>query len=144
MVAGPQHHLRLRDAVGRGRREADQRVRGEVGGGGEAGGPECGGRGYEGAGGGHPLPTRDAIDGRLHEHGSWGEQARGPCIEGVREEEQQGIRSGVQKSSRVPPVRENEGGASEGDGRDDEDSGGCAEEGGARVASCRDWALAPL
>jgi hypothetical protein len=61
MVTGPQHYLRLRDAVGRGRSEADQRVRGEVGGGGEAGRPARGGRGYDGAGGGHPLPTRNAI-----------------------------------------------------------------------------------
>src|SRR6266851_1238333 len=65
--AGLHDGARLRGAVGRGWGEVDQRVRGGVGSRREVSGPKRGSGGHDSAGGSHPIPERDGIDGRLRD-----------------------------------------------------------------------------
>ena len=117
---GPQHAARLHGVDGRGRTPLHQRVRGGVGGGGEAGGPEGAGGGHDGAGVRDAVPERDGSDGRLHCLAGGGLQRRRRGIQALGRAGEGGLRGGEEEGAGVPALRQDEGAEGQGDGRDGE------------------------
>src|SRR4030095_4112049 len=125
----------LRRADGRGRNQADQRIRGGAGGGEEAGRSEGDRGGHDGAGSECAVPERDGIDGELSAVGDVGWPAGGPGIEELSDQGQRQIQSGQAEAARLPPRREEQdqegegpnGGADGRGGRRDPQSAGTSD-----------------
>src|SRR6266851_2935131 len=103
---GPQHAARLRGSAWRGRCPADQRVRGEAGVEGETHFLFPGGRGHDGAGGGHSLPKRNEVDGRLHVDSRSSGSSLGQEAQAVRQERCSPVSSSQGDAARFPALWE--------------------------------------
>src|SRR5262249_43282208 len=103
-----QYHSGLRAAARRGRHPADQRVRGPLGGGGEAGGCQGRGGGHDRARGRGPVSERNASDGNVRVGRGGGEQERGRGAEGLRAGRGASLRASEAEAARVSLVRQEE------------------------------------
>jgi len=111
---------RLCGADGRGGPEANQRIRSEVGGGGEAGGSERRGSRHDGTGGGDPLSERDGTDVCFSDVGDGSVQTCGKGVQAFRIEGEDKGPSGPRESAGVSAVRQRqiEGGEEQDGGPD--------------------------